>query len=135
MKLEILLVEDYAHPIAKVWAALTDPTALAQWLMLNDFEPRVGQRFMLRGEPTAQWRGWMECVVLEMEPPRRMVWSWRRSELDDPTRVEFRLDPIERGTRLTLMHTGDTDPGTRERTSSGWPVKLGQLRSLLEKAD
>jgi hypothetical protein len=55
--------------------------------------------------------------------------------LEDPTRVEFRLDPIERGTRLTLMHTGDTDPGTIERTSSDWPVKLAELRSLLEKAD
>jgi uncharacterized protein YndB with AHSA1/START domain len=135
MKLEIVLVDDYAHPIAKVWAALTDPAALAHWLMVNDFEPRVGRRFMLRGEPTAEWRGWMECVVLEMEPPRRMVWSWRRSEMDDPTRVEFRLDPIEGGARLTLMHTGDTDPPTRGRLSSGWPVKLSQLRSLLEKAD
>ena len=45
MKLEILLVEDYTHPIEKVWAALTDPAALAQWLMVNDFEPRIGKRF------------------------------------------------------------------------------------------
>jgi uncharacterized protein YndB with AHSA1/START domain len=135
MKPEIVLVEDYPHPIAKVWAALTDPAALAEWLMANDFEPQLGRRFMLRGEPTAQWRGWMECVVLEMEPPRRMVWSWRRSELDNPSRVEFRLEPIEGGTRLTLMHAGETDPAARGRLSSGWPVKLSQLRSLLEKAD
>jgi uncharacterized protein YndB with AHSA1/START domain len=135
MKLEIVLVENYAHPIAKVWAALTDPAALAQWLMVNDFEPRVGKRFTFRGEPSAHWRGWMDCVVLEMEPPRRMVWSWHSSELGDPTRVEFRLDPIDGGTRLTLMHTGDTDPGTRGRLSSGWPVKLSNLDSLLAKTD
>jgi uncharacterized protein YndB with AHSA1/START domain len=73
MKLEILLVEDYAHPIEKVWAALIEPAALAQWLMANDFEPRVGKRFTLRGEPTPQWRGWMDCELLEMEPPRWMV--------------------------------------------------------------
>ncbi len=83
MKVEILLVEDYTHPIDKVWAAITDPAALAQWLMVNDFEPRIGKRFTLRAEPTAEWRGWMDCEVLEMEPPRRMVWSWHRSELDE----------------------------------------------------
>jgi uncharacterized protein YndB with AHSA1/START domain len=54
MKVEILLVEDYTHPIEKVWAAITDPAALAQWLMVNDFEPRIGKRFTLRAEPTAE---------------------------------------------------------------------------------
>lgn len=134
MKLEIVLVEDFPHPIGKVWAALTDPAALAQWLMVNDFEPQVGKRFTLRGEPSAVWRGWMECEVLEMEPPRRMVWSWRRSELETPNRVEFRLEPIDGGTRLSLMHTGDTDPDAGARYSSGWPVKLGNLGSLLAKS-
>jgi uncharacterized protein YndB with AHSA1/START domain len=134
MKLEILLVEEYAHPVARVWAALTDPAALAEWLMANDFEPQLGRRFTLRQAPTPEWRGWIECEVLEMEPPRRMVWSWRRSESEDPNRVEFRLEPIESGTRLTLTHTGETDADLRARYSSGWPVKFFQLRSVLEKA-
>jgi hypothetical protein len=54
--------------------------------------------------------------------------------LEDPTRVEFWLDPIERGTRLTLMHTGDTPEHDRANVLR-WPVKLAELRSLLEKAD
>jgi uncharacterized protein YndB with AHSA1/START domain len=115
--------------------ALTEPAALVQWLMANDFEPRVGKRFTLRGEPSPQWRGWMDCEVLAMEPPRRMVWSWHRSELEEPNQVEFRLEPIAGGTRLTLMHTGDTDSAARGRYSSGWPIKLSQLRSLLERTD
>jgi uncharacterized protein YndB with AHSA1/START domain len=135
MKLEILLVEDYAHPIEKVWAALTEPSALAEWLMANDFEPRVGKRFTFRGEASPHWRGWMDCEVLAMEPPRRMVWSWHRSELEEPNRVEFRLEPITGGMRLTLMHTGETDPASGGRYSSGWPIKLNQLRSLLESND
>ena len=135
MKLEILLVEDYAHPIEKVWMALTDPAALAQWLMVNDFEPRVGKRFTFRGEPSPYWRGWMDCEVLSMEPPRRMIWSWLRSESEEPNRVEFQLEPIAGGTRLTLMHTGDTDPAVGGRYSSGWPIKLSQLRSLLESTE
>ncbi len=34
----------YPHPRDKVWAALTTPEALAEWLMPNDFEPVVGKR-------------------------------------------------------------------------------------------
>ena len=49
MKLNVLLVEDFPHPVEKVWQALTDPDALREWLMENDFEPRIGKRFVLRG--------------------------------------------------------------------------------------
>jgi uncharacterized protein YndB with AHSA1/START domain len=135
MKMEVVLVEDYPHPIEKVWAALTDSAALEQWLMANDFEPKVGRRFTLRDTPNERWRGWADCEVLEMEPPNRMVWAWRHTEPGNPTRVEFRLAPIAGGTRLTLMHTGDIDPALAERFSSGWPKKFGGLRSLLAKTD
>ena len=129
---EILLLEDYPHPVAKVWTALTEPAALSQWLMAtDDFEPRLGKRFKLHGRATPEWRGWMECEVLELDPPRRMVWSWRRSETEEPNRVEFRLDPIEGGTRLTLKHTGVADAGVRDRYTSGWPVKLAAIRTML----
>jgi len=135
MKMEIVLVEDYAHPLARVWAALTDPRALAEWLMTNDFEPRIGKRFTFSGPPSADWRGWMDCEVLEIEAPRRMVWSWRRSEAEPPNRVEFRLEPIAGGTRLTLLHTGDTEPAIEGRYRSGWPAKLATLRQILVKLD
>jgi hypothetical protein len=55
--------------------------------------------------------------------------------LEEPNRVEFRLEPITGGMRLTLMHTGETDPASGGRYSSGWPIKLNQLRSLLESND
>ena len=61
--------------------------------------------------------------------------SWHRSELDEPTRVEFRLEPSAGGTRLTLMHTGESDSMARGRYSSGWPIKLSNLGSLLAKTD
>jgi DNA-binding transcriptional ArsR family regulator len=52
--------EFYPHPIEKVWAATTDPAALAVWLMTNDFELRVGKRFRFWNEPAKpEWRGWI----------------------------------------------------------------------------
>jgi uncharacterized protein YndB with AHSA1/START domain len=35
------------------WAARTDSRALAEWLMANDFELRIGKRFTFSGPPSA----------------------------------------------------------------------------------
>jgi uncharacterized protein YndB with AHSA1/START domain len=128
MKLNVLLIEDYPHPVERVWHSLTDPDALRVWLMENNFEPRVGKCFVLRGrEVPPGWRGWVECEVLELEPPHRMLWSWVHNDGDPPSRVEFRLDQIKGGTRLTLSHTGEIDPLIGSRLREGWPLKLAEL--------
>jgi len=116
MKLNVRLVENFPHPPEKVWRALTDPEALRVWLMDNDFEPRVGKKNILRGRRGFPgWRGWNECEVLEIEPQQRMVWSWTSNQDDPPGRVEFRLEQVEGGTRLTLSHTGEMDESLKSR--------------------
>jgi uncharacterized protein YndB with AHSA1/START domain len=134
MKLDIALQEFYPHPIEKVWAALTDPDALATWLMMaNDFEPSVGRRFTFRSDPNPGWRGRAECEVLALEPPSRMVWSWLSTDEGEPTRVEFRLESVAGGTRLTLEHTGETDAETRSRLTAGWQLRLTKLGTQLTR--
>jgi uncharacterized protein YndB with AHSA1/START domain len=105
------------------------------WLMDNDFEPRIGKRFTLHSRriPPGE-RGWVECEVLELEAPNRMLWSWIHGEGAPPTQVEFRLDSIDGGTRLTLSHTGAIDPLVRSRLQEGWPAKLADLREHLTRA-
>lgn len=135
MNLKILLVENFPHPVEKVWQALIDPDALRVWLMDNDFEPRIGKRFSLRTPRTlAGERGWVECEVLELEKPSRMLWSWVHGEGAPPTRVEFRLESIQGGTRLTLSHTGEIDPLVGSRLEGGWPGKLATLREHLTRS-
>ncbi len=135
MKLNILLVEDYAHPVEKVWQSLTDPAALSVWLEENDFEPRVGKRFVLRSRrPGPGSRGLIECEVLELDRPRKMVWSWIHNEGDTPTRVEFQLEKIASGSRLTLSHTGEIDDLIGTRLRDGWAVKVADLRTQLGPA-
>ncbi len=41
----------YPHPVELVWRALTEPAALATWLMTNDFQAKVGHRFTFRTDP------------------------------------------------------------------------------------
>jgi len=94
----------YPHPPEKVWRALTDPELLAQWLMPNDFEPRVGHRFTFRTEPGPGFDGIVRCEVLELVEPERMVLSWAGGPID--TRVTFQLTPVPEGTRFVMEQTG-----------------------------
>src|SRR5262249_17808941 len=41
----IVLNTVYPQPPERVWRALTTPEELAQWLMPNDFAPKVGHKF------------------------------------------------------------------------------------------
>ena len=132
MKLDLHFDEFYPHPRDAVWHAITDPKAIAAWLMPNDFVPQVGRRFSMKREPPPPLpHGTVECEVLVLEPPSRMVWSWIHNKGDDPGRVEFRLQEVEGGTRLTLSHTGEIDALTGERLREGWPGKLADLRKEL----
>lgn len=119
-------------PIERVWHALTDPGMIERWLMRPDgYEAKVGARFTLREEARTDCRGQVECEVLELSPPNRMVWSWRGAEDPATTRLVIDLEADERGTRLTLRHTGESDERTVGGTTAGWTDKLGALVELL----
>ncbi len=103
----------YRHGVADVWTALTDPQALAEWLMPTTFlMAEVGHRFRFQFDPEPLCpTGVVECEVTECDPPRRMVWSWAHrpvaGKAPPPTmRVEWLLTPVEGGTRLELVQTG-----------------------------
>jgi len=74
------------------------------------------------------------CEVLELDPPRRMVWSWLLEQAGSPppTRVEYRVEPATGGgTRLEIRHSGDRPAGMAERFREGWPSKMAALRETL----
>ena len=133
MKLDLAIDEIFPQPIEAVWAALTDRATLASWLMPNDFEPRVGHRFTL-DDPAVDCH--VTCQVLELDPPRRMVWSWHAgAEGETVTRVTFELAAAPGGaggTRLVMRHEGDTTPAQRDSVGAGWAQKLPALRRWLE---
>jgi uncharacterized protein YndB with AHSA1/START domain len=108
MKRAVHLRRDYPYPPEQVWRALTERELIAEWLMANDFEPRVGHRFTMRTDPGPGFDGIVHAEVLELEPPRRMRWRWRGGPID--TTVTFRLEPrvvfAQAGTRLYLDHEG-----------------------------
>jgi uncharacterized protein YndB with AHSA1/START domain len=94
----------YPYPPEQVWAVLTDPVALGEWLMPNDFLPAIGHRFQFRTKPAPGFDGIVDCEVLEMAPPHRLAFSWAGGGID--TIVSFDLAPHGDSTRLVMEQTG-----------------------------
>ena len=120
MRLDIAMEELLPASIERVWQALTDRHMISRWLMSTDFQARVGARFTLREEPRADCRGQVECQVLELLPPRRMVWSWHpRGSCADPAGHRAR------GPRAGHPAEPDNTPVTPMSAPSGAPPRGG----------
>ena len=76
--------------------------------------------------------GWVRAEVLELDPRRRMVWSWSIADSLAPTTVTFELAPEGDGTRLTVTHAGQIDPDIGALLVSGWPGRIELLRRSLD---
>lgn len=96
----------YPHPRDRVWRALVDRDLLAQWLMPNDFAPRVGHRFTFRTDPGPGFDGIVHCEVLELVEQQRLVLSWAAGPID--TRISFTVSDAAGGTRLLVEQSGFT---------------------------
>lgn len=138
MKADIDITVRYPCQPSEVWDALTSSDALGAWLMPNDFKPVVGHRFTFQTKPRRAFGfdGTVRCEVLELDPPRRMVWSWAGGSIE--TTVTFTLEPAAgSGTTLRMRQVGFHGLGgqlTRKILAGGWPGLLGRrLLACLEQ--
>jgi uncharacterized protein YndB with AHSA1/START domain len=129
----------YPVPREAVWVALTDRRALAEWLEPNDFEPVVGHKFRFQTDPGACGSGLSLCEVLEVDPPRKLVYSWQHvpskpnKPMPHPTRVTWTLEEVPGGTKLTLEHTGFRGFGQWFISRMMWIGWKYMLRKLVPK--
>ncbi|HVX11616.1 MAG TPA: SRPBCC domain-containing protein, partial [Pirellulales bacterium] len=79
--------------------------------------------------------------VLEIEPPRRLVLSWRNEfkpelRVEGYSRLTYELEQMGETVKLTVIHEMDK-PGSKliEAVSGGWPHILASLKSLLETGE
>jgi uncharacterized protein YndB with AHSA1/START domain len=133
---------ELAHPPATVWAALTTAEGLAGWFgneAAIDLRPGGAAWMRWTGEGfTANMR------VERVEEPRVFGFTWHIYGLpdDDPRRtyVEFTLEPMAAGTRLTVVETGfaqlpdDAHRKAYDGNTDGWVKELGELAGYLDAA-
>jgi uncharacterized protein YndB with AHSA1/START domain len=136
-----------------IWDAITKPewTQKYGYRAIADYDLRPGGKYQARATEEMQAMGMTEIVVdgevLEAEPPRRLVQTWRalwdeEIKSEGPTRVTFDIEEDDGGfTRLTVTHELENAPITADQVASvarlhegggGWSWILSDLKTLLE---
>lgn len=113
-----IVIEDVLpHSPETIWRVLTDSAMLGRWLMQNTFRPEVGHKFTFQARPMGDWNGIVECEVLEVDPPRKLSYTWiggaaansdYGSALDSVLTIT--LTPVPEGTQFKLVHDGFQSP-------------------------
>lgn len=125
----------------KVYAALTKPELMLQWwgpdagpTLSAEADVRPGGRLsvvfrLLNGDehnPTGVYR--------EVIPDRKLVFTWEwRGMPERESLVTFRLEPVDGGTELTLIHEQLPDEA-RDSHEKGWSGLIEQLQIFLGDA-
>jgi uncharacterized protein YndB with AHSA1/START domain len=126
------------HPQQKVWRALSESDLLARWIMPNDFQPVVGRHFTFRTTPMPHWDGVVNCEVLEIDPPHRLVLRWGVGG-DGPgalvTTAVFTVTPEADGARLRIEQSGFTPAQENNRRGAQFGLtKMAEtLAGLLDE--
>ena len=126
-------------PRSRVWSALTEPGAFGAW-----FKARIDGAFapgrMVEVESTypghegAKW----QMRIEQMDAESLFAFTWPADEApQDPAdwnRVEFRLEDVAEGTRLTVTETGfERIPAERRaqairNNEGGWSLQVENVR-------
>lgn len=104
MSQSITLDVFYPYPPERVWQVLTDRRALAAWMMETDFEPILGHKFQFFCPSLPGLTTTIQCEVIEMQAPTRLVYTWKESPTAEPSLVIWTLTTVSGGTQLCLKH-------------------------------
>ncbi len=69
------------------------------------------------------WNGYIFGKILQLEPNKRIVQTWRTSEFEANTPdsvVEVTFEPSNNGTLFTLIHTALDSKASVEKYQVGW---------------
>jgi uncharacterized protein YndB with AHSA1/START domain len=123
----------------QVWQGITDPAFTQRYFYGSVIESSY--------EPGASYDGWaadrsqqyVEGEVLEADPPRKLVTTWRAlydpdTAAEPPSRVSWEIEPAgEHVTKLTVVHDRlEAAPKTALNVAGGWSYVLSGLKTLLE---
>jgi uncharacterized protein YndB with AHSA1/START domain len=132
---------EIGHPPAKVWAALTTAEGLGTWFghqATIDLRPGGSAQMTWNSGDQAEMR------IERVEEPTTFGFTWHIYGLpaDDPRRtyVEFTLEPVDSGTRLTVVESGfgqlpdDEYKKAFEANTQGWTSEIDELVEYLDAA-
>ncbi|HEY1414751.1 MAG TPA: SRPBCC family protein [Caulobacteraceae bacterium] len=127
--IEVQIRRRLEDDLDRVWAAMTEPEHLVQWLAPGRIELRVGGAARLNFEDSGIV---IDSTVTAFEPPRLLAYSWSApGEPDRPVRWELEPDGDAVQLMLTLCLPAGEDAG---RACAGWEAHLEMLAAELAGA-
>ena len=124
----------------KLWSALTEPEFTRKFWVgtVQECDWKVGSRWKIvvpdgRAADTGE--------VVEIDPPRKLVLTWKNHLFPEMTeegfsRLTYELESKGGAVKLTVTHTMDRkDSKLVKAVSNGWPHILASLKSLLETGE
>ena len=122
----------YAHSIADVWRAISNADAISKWFIQADFVARKGYEYTFTHEETT-----VSGTVLEVDPPRLLVYTWIVGGTTAKTVVRWELTEQDAGTLLRIEHTGfekyaDAAPSMLKSSVGGWNAVASELEKWLD---
>jgi uncharacterized protein YndB with AHSA1/START domain len=120
----LVLARELRHAPETVWEALTDPAQLHEWAPFDADGSLASAGATVRlttlGAPTPVVS---ETTISRAERPRLLEYRWGNQDL------RWQLEPLGRGTRLTLWHS--IDRRYISMGAAGWHICLDVLDRLL----
>ena len=138
---------DVKAPLERVWRALTDHKEFGTWFRVKldgPFSPGAPSRGHMTypGYEHLRW----EAKIVKMDAPAYFSFTWHPYAIDPkvdysaekPTLVEFRLEAIPDGTRVTVTESGfDAVPAHRREEAMrmndrGWGMQMTNIKTHVE---
>jgi len=138
------LKREFAHSCEKVFAAITQPDRVMQWMgppgvtnldAVVDLRVGGSYRFTMRGAndgPVYKVAGKYQ----EIAPPHllRFTWKWEHAPADEPPmEVVFQLSHTSTGCLLELTQTGFPTQEECDRHTHGWSGSFQRLSQLVKE--
>jgi uncharacterized protein YndB with AHSA1/START domain len=115
------------HDQKSVWAMLTEPERIVEWLAPGTIELHRGGAAKLNFTDSGIV---IDSVVTEFDPPRLLEYSW--SSPGEPERpVRWETEPTGTGTRL-ILSLGIPENEDVARSCAGWEAHLMMLLAAIE---
>ncbi|MEO7493712.1 MAG: SRPBCC domain-containing protein [Massilia sp.] len=121
----------------RLWDAITVADSRSKWNfgMIVQSDWQAGSRYVGTGHGLEI----VEGEILESDPPRRLVQSFRAKWAEDvaaegTSRVTWEITQVADSCRLVVTHDQLRD-GANEQLYGGWPMLLSGLKTLLETGE
>ena len=123
----------YSTDPEDLWDALTNPERLPRWFLPVHGDLELGGRYQLEGNAGG--------LITRCDPPRALELTW---EFDgNVSWVRVRLEELDGGTRMVLVHTFPKDEASEKQwatygpgaTGVGWDLSIACLGLHLESGE